>query len=183
MKFLQFRVNLHWSLKFPIYMFGVHFAPENKLCVPSKLAEGRHSQKDISQKWEYIETFIHLAPREQFAGETYLWFLSLIPSAFLKFLHFSPENCVWDSTSRYIYIWRVFSSEKNLSVQNMLGEGRHSHTNISQKLACGEMQVYLEQREVFAGDTFTVESQYISQCRFQLPSDFTGKMRWVLCVP
>ncbi len=64
-------------------------ATAKKQCVPNKLCERRLSHTLIYQNWACGETFVHLAPRNGLQEKHLLWFLSLFPSAGLKFLQFS----------------------------------------------------------------------------------------------
>ncbi len=68
-----------------------------------------------------------------------------------------------------------FATENKLCDSNKLGEGRLSQTLISQNLACGETFVHLSVRERVAGGTFTLLSQSVSWCQFEVPADFTVK--------
>ena len=52
-------------------MYGMEFATEKKLCVPNKQGEGRLSHTLIPQNCASGETFVHLAPRERVAGDTF----------------------------------------------------------------------------------------------------------------
>ncbi len=54
-----------------MYMYGVCFATEKNLCVPSKLADGRLSHTFISQNRAFGEIFFDVAQRERVEGETF----------------------------------------------------------------------------------------------------------------
>ena len=55
-----------------------------------------------------------------------------------------------------------FATEKKLCVPKKLGEGRLSHTHISQNRASGQTFVLLAPGERVVGDTFTLLSQSVS---------------------
>ena len=62
----------------------------------------------------------------------------------------------------HIYVWSEFAAEKKICVPFKQGEGRLSHTLISQNWASGETFVHLAPRERVAGDTFSLLSQAVS---------------------
>ena len=55
-----------------------------------------------------------------------------------------------------------FATEKCLCVPNNLGEGRLSHTLISQNRAFGETFVHLAQIQPVLGESFTLVAQSVS---------------------
>ncbi len=78
----------------------------------------------------------------------------------------------------HIYVWSEFCTWKDTFCSLQVSWKTISHTLISQNWACGETFVHLAQRERIAGETFTLVSQSVACCRFEVPAVFTVKPSW-----
>ncbi len=85
----------------------------------------------FSQNRSCGETLVHLAKREEFAGEAFLLFPSRFHSAGLNFLQFSLENSVGDISAPYILMECSFKLKIKFVFPTSWVNGRfHKHLSL-----------------------------------------------------